>query len=93
MSPRKKKAQPRFYLFLLGVLLMIVVYVYLGHDAENNRRAAEELEQANMQQESDNAELERKIGFAATDEYAEQQAREQFGYAKEGETAYVLSDD
>ena len=93
MSPGKKKVQPRFYLFLLAILLMIAVYVYLGHDAENNRRLAEEMEQANIQQESDNAELQRKIEFAETDEFAEQKAREMFGYAKERETAYVLSDD
>ncbi len=92
---RKRNVKPRFYLILMAVLVVVFLGVYVSQSsfmATRDRQIAE-LEEQQREAEQHNAELERKISFAKTDEYIERTAREKFGLVKPGEIRLVSGNE
>ena len=91
LMSRKRNVKPRFYLILMTVLLAVFLGVYFSQNGFMNQRVAqiEQLESQRKLAEQQNAELERKISFAKTDEYVKRVAREELGLLQPGEIRYV----
>lgn len=92
---RKRNVKPRFYLILMTVLVLVFLGVYVS---QSNFMAVREQQIAELQEqqrkaEQQNAELERRISFAKTDEYIERTAREKFGLVKPGEIRFVAGNE
>ncbi len=92
---RKRNIKPRFWLMLMVVMLVVFVSIWVSGDGILNRQAAQvaQLESDQEKAAAANAELERKISFAKTDEYVERVAREELGLLKPGEIRYVAGSE
>ena len=92
-SRRKtKRVKTRFYAIALGTVLVITVYILLIQLTDRNNALIREKEQSVLQQQQKNTEMQRKIDFAKTEEFAEREARRILDLAREGETRYVVED-
>lgn len=90
---RKKNIKPRFWLILMAVLVLVFASMYVSQNGYLAQQA-EQIAQLQQQQDdatNENAELERKISFAKTDEYVERVARDELGLLKPGEVRFVAS--
>jgi cell division protein FtsL len=92
-SRRKiKRVKTRFYAIALGTVLVITVYILLIQLTDRNNALIREKEESVLQQQQKNTEMQRKIDFAKTEEFAEREARRILDLAREGETRYVVED-
>ncbi|MDL2206096.1 septum formation initiator family protein [Eubacteriales bacterium OttesenSCG-928-N13] len=88
---RKRTVKPRFWLMLMGILLVVFLGVYVSQTSYMNHQDDQiaQLQQQRDDAANENAELERKINFSKTDAYVERVAREEFGLIKPGEIRFV----
>ncbi len=88
---RKRYVKPRFWLMLMMVLACVFCCVFASQGQFMAQQAAqiEQLEALKDTALAENANLERKIDFAKTDEYIERVAREELGLLKPGEVRFV----
>ena len=94
MSRNFRTVKPRFWLLLIGVLIIVCTAVYSSQQQYINRQQEmlEALKAERQQVDEENAALQRKIDFTYTDEYIEREARSKLGLVKEGEILFESND-
>jgi len=94
MSRNFRTVKPRFWLLLIGVLIIVCTAVYSSQQQYINRQQEmlEALKAERQQVAEENAALQRKIDFTYTDEYIEREARSKLGLVKEGEILFESND-
>ena len=90
---RKRVIKPRFWLLMIGALLLIFACVYIsqGQLMQRQNTRLTDLQAQLIQKQSTNAQLERKIAFAKTDEYVQRVAHEELGLLYEDEIKFVAA--
>ncbi|MCL1963743.1 MAG: septum formation initiator family protein [Firmicutes bacterium] len=99
MPPRSKEpmrqivtVQPKFLLFVALVLALIfgIAFSIASSQVRRMNEKAEAVQRQVVEAKAYVEELERRLAFAATDEYVAQEARRRFGYMEEGEIRFIV---
>lgn len=94
MSRSFRVVKPRFWLLVIGVLILTCGAVYASQQRfiTQQREMIASLKAEQQALSEENAILQRKIDFTYTDEYIEREARSKLGLIKEDEILFETND-